>query len=190
MSRSSSRREHGFTLIELLVALSLLGMVSLMIIGGIRFGSRTWERTVSSSENLNAVVATQRFLRARLSEAVGQVGGGGDSLFFESVWLSSLGAGGLYRFELGLTENGALLLSWRPADIEEEPPVELVGERELLTGVVALEIGYFGAPEGEEAPVWTDAWEVEDRRPRLVSVVLRFEDARRSWPPLIVALAD
>jgi general secretion pathway protein J len=189
-ARPSTSGQRGFTLIELLVALTLLGMVSLMILGGLRFGSRTWERTIESSENLNAVVATQRFLRARLSEASGAVGGAHDRIWFESVWLSSLGAGGVYRFELTLTEEDALLLSWRPADEEEEPREELVGDRELLTGVEAFEVGYFGAPDGEEEAAWSDVWEIEDRPPLLVRIELRLQDARRTWPPLIVALAD
>ena len=37
------RSEAGFTLIELLVALTLLGLISVVLFGGLRFGTRAWE---------------------------------------------------------------------------------------------------------------------------------------------------
>ena len=43
MTAPAARGAPGFTLVELLVGLSLLGLISLLLFGGLRFGLRTWE---------------------------------------------------------------------------------------------------------------------------------------------------
>ena len=36
--------EAGFTLLELLISMTLLGLLMLVVLGGLRFGARAWER--------------------------------------------------------------------------------------------------------------------------------------------------
>ncbi|NEX17237.1 MAG: general secretion pathway protein GspJ, partial [Halochromatium sp.] len=36
-------RGRGFTLVELLIALSLIGIITLLLFSGLRLGSRSWE---------------------------------------------------------------------------------------------------------------------------------------------------
>ena len=52
----SSRREEGFTLIELLVSMTLLGFVFVILFGGLRFGSRAWEKSDSETSATTRVV--------------------------------------------------------------------------------------------------------------------------------------
>lgn len=192
MSRPRSA-ERGMTLAELLVALTLLGMLSVLMIGGLRFGARAWERTGDASEQTNAVVRTHAFLRARLGEGVraDSVTGDAGSLTFTSLWMGALGAGGYYRFELS-RRGGSLVLAWRPAPHEDapasEPPEALSGERVLLEGVADLKIAYFGQPPGYPESEWVDRWEDGWITPRLVRIDAGLADGRPGWPTLTVEL--
>ena len=40
---ADGRDAAGFTLIELLVTLTLVGLISLVLFGGLRFGTRAWD---------------------------------------------------------------------------------------------------------------------------------------------------
>lgn len=186
------RRERGMTLAELLVALTLLGMLSLMMMGGLRFGTRVWERTQESSDRINATVRSHAFLRARLSETarpeavIGEPG----RLAFTALWLTALGGAGFYEFELTHRDE-AIVLAWRPAAGEEgtgDVPDELSGERVLLDGVTRLEVAWFGQPPGNPEAEWLDRWETDWAAPRLIRIEADLADPRQSWPTLTVGL--
>lgn len=193
MSRARPhRRERGMTLAELLVALTLLGMLSVMMMGGLRFGARAWERTQESSDRINAAVRSHAFLRARLSETARPeaVSGEPGRLAFSALWLTALGGAGFYEFELTRRDD-ALVLAWRPA--LEEPGSgdvsdELSGERVLLDGVTGFEVSWFGQPPGYPEAEWMDRWEPGWVAPRLIRVEAALADPRRSWPTLTVGL--
>lgn len=190
---AASRRERGMTLVELLVAMTLLGMLSVMMMGGLRFGARAWERVEERSGEINAVVRTHAFLRARLSEAVraDSVVGEAERLEFTALWMTALGGGGYYAFELSRRDD-ALVLAWRPAPDEEgeaeEPPEALTGERVLLEGVRGLEIAFFGQPSGYPEAEWVDRWEPGWIAPQLVRIDAELDGQRQFWPTLTVGL--
>jgi general secretion pathway protein J len=193
--RRDRRRDSGMTLAELLVAMTLLALLSLMMLGGLRFGSRSWERTQESSEALNGMVGVQSFLRARLSETARPetVSGAADRLSFVALWMTSLGGAGLYEFELSRGDDDALVLSWRPAPAGEDPSLRtedpaLSGERVVLEGVEKLEIAYFGQPRGYREPEWFDEWQADQGAPQLVRIGAELYDPRQHWPVLIVGL--
>ena len=43
----SKSSQFGFTLIELLIALTLFGLLSVALLGGLRFGTRVWKPVMS-----------------------------------------------------------------------------------------------------------------------------------------------
>jgi general secretion pathway protein J len=61
--------ESGFTLLELLVSLTLLGLVFVLLFGGLRFGTRAWERTASLTDASDSVRLTQSVLRNAIERA-------------------------------------------------------------------------------------------------------------------------
>ncbi len=115
--------EAGFTLIELLVALTLLGLISVVLFGGLRFGTRAWEVGNLRAEQLAQVQAVQALLRRRIAqalppgpEATGVAGdearravfsGESDALYFLAAVPSRAGVGGIYAFELAVIDDGA-----------------------------------------------------------------------------------
>ncbi len=78
------RAGAGFTLIELLVALTLLGLVSVVLFGGLRFGTRAWEAGNARAERLAEVQAVQAVLRRRIAQAVLPEDAGAESAFSDS----------------------------------------------------------------------------------------------------------
>lgn len=201
------KREAGFTLVELLVAMTLMAFLSIMLFGGLGFGARSWEAVVDSSSARDQIVATQTFLRDRLSQVTlpgtgqerwseedGSFSGEAAKVEFVAPWLSALSLGGLYRFTLWHEEtdtgDGQLLLSWRPADADPENLAELgdlAGERVLLDGVTGFNLSYYGATDEDGQPEWYDQWEEPASPPHLIRIQVAFGDARRLWPEFVVA---
>jgi general secretion pathway protein J len=54
--------EEGFTLLELLVATTVVAFLSLLLFGGLRFGTRVWEKAETSTTGSNRVRAAQLYL--------------------------------------------------------------------------------------------------------------------------------
>jgi general secretion pathway protein J len=202
------RLSGGFTLIELLVALTLVGLLSVVLIGGLRFGTRVWETGGAHGEALAEIEAVQGLLRRQIAQAAvlrpargatleeRSMTGGPASLRFTAPLPAYVGVGGLYRFELAAVETEAgqgLELVWqlyRPNREDWFEEIEEVSRRTLVDGIESLEFRYFGALKPGEDPSWGESWEEQDRLPALVAVDIGFaEGDRRRWPPLITAPA-
>lgn len=194
----------GFTLIELLIVFTLVGLFSVVIFGGLRFGSRVWETGHERSESFAEIEAVHGFLRRQLSQArlsdqtasspdaPADFTGAADRLRFTGVLSAYVGTAGLYRFELAPFEHldgTSLELVWqiyRPDRTEwfEDDPTRRV----LLEGLEAVRLRYFGTLEGDEEPDWHEVWDSRTALPSLVRLELDFASGiPRSWPELIVA---
>ncbi len=202
MSPASPARKTaaaGFTLAELLVAMTLLGLISVALFGGLRFGARAWEVGMQRADEQSQVEAVQNVLRRQLERAVSfpladqttSFYGERERLQFSAPAASQFGPSGFYRFELlTVSDQGRddLILRWRVerSDLEEsgtEPE-----ERVLLLDVADLEFGYYGDPERSFEPEWQDEWQDVDLPPDLIAVRIGFpEGDERAWPELIAA---
>jgi general secretion pathway protein J len=205
------RTSAGFTLIELLVALTLLGLVSVILLGGLRFGTRAWEASNTRAERLAEVQAIQGLLRRRLAQVVlpkiegGEIDsseehasfvGTEDALRFVALVPSRIGVGGFYLFELSVTEGddaSRLELAWRlfrpdePQGLEEPEP-GLGGRRVLIEGIERVAFGYYGAEGAGQAAEWHDRWDQVAGLPALVALEVAFPAGDpRFWPDLVVA---
>lgn len=59
--------EGGFTLLELLIATTVLAFLSLLLFGGLRFGTRVWEKAETTTTATNRIRSAQRFLTDEIS---------------------------------------------------------------------------------------------------------------------------
>lgn len=202
---TSRRNQAGFTLVELLVAMTLLALLSIALFGGLRFGARSWDAVIDSSDARENIARTQIFLRQRLGQLTlpgnvrirqtdqeGRFIGEPDRVEFIAPWLSDLALGGLYRFTLHHddAETGDLMLSWQPTGAEPETLKDLgdlAGERVLLGGIAEFGLTYYGAQTDDAEPEWHDQWDSPASVPQLVRIDLVFEDPRRVWPVFIAA---
>ena len=124
------QRASGFTLIELLVALTLFGLISIVIMGGLRFGTRVWETGDSRAQAVAEVEAVQSILRRYLAQASlpkpfgkranreALFAGEASRLQFVTLNAAHVGIGGLYQIEIAWIEGQAgegdsLELAWR-----------------------------------------------------------------------------
>ena len=208
------RGARGFTLIELLVALTLFGVISIVVMGGLRFGTRVWETGDARAQILAEVEAVQGILRRYISQAImprpfGRSAeesklfiGEPDRLRLVTVAPAHIGVGGLYQVEVTRAEDeeadeGVLELKWslfrpddplRIEDLEQDEDTVVGGRRKLLSGVKSIGFRYLG--ESTFSPdlfEWDDTWEESDLLPALISVTVEFEDgARMFWPELVV----
>ena len=208
------RSEAGFTLIELLVALTLLGLISVVLFGGLRFGTRAWEAGNLRAEQLAQVQAVQALLRRRIAQALppepeavedearrAGFSGGPDALQFLAAVPSRAGVGGIYAFDLAVIEDGApgeggvrLEFTWRlyraddQAERGDPPEAGLGGRRVLIDGLARAQFRYFGALDSGGIADWRDRWEAEAGLPGLIAIEVEFpEGDGRAWPVLQVA---
>ncbi len=199
---------EGFTLIELLIALTLVGMLSILLVGGLRFGTRLWETGDRRSAGLAQVEAVQGLLRRQIGQAMvlrqtaggaapaASFEGGEGRLRFTAPLPSYVGVGGVYHFELAEaeTEEGARVLElvwqlYRP-DREEWFEEEDLSRRTLIEGVESVRFRYYGNLEQDLDPDWFEVWDSARGLPALVAVDLAYpEGDPRPWPDLNVALS-
>lgn len=196
--------QSGLTLVELLVALTLLGLISLLLFGGLRFGARAWDAGGAQLAALGEVEAVQTLLHRQLAqitlprqrraedERAPMFGGSAGALRYVAPLPARGGIGGLYVFDLAMGEDGAgLMLRWRvhrPDVALAERTGELAGERMLLADLAGVTFGFFGRQKPEDPLAWYDEWDGAAGLPLLIRVEAAFDEGdRRRWPELIVA---
>jgi len=214
MTARPDRGAAGFTLIELLVALTLFGLISIVVMGGLRFGTRVWETGGTRAEASDEVEAVQDILRSFISQAMVPQPFGAEAadaplfvgdherLRFITVTPAHIGVGGLYQVEIWWAEGrgddeGTLQLAWhlyRPDDpraiesLSGQEDTLAGGRRTLLTGVKSVAFSYVDPEELVFGNLeWEDTWSESDLLPGLIAMKVEFAgDPPRPWPDFVV----
>ncbi|MGF1455076.1 MAG: hypothetical protein ACFB6R_06820 [Alphaproteobacteria bacterium] len=189
----------GLTLLELLVAITLLGFLSALIAGGVRFGLRAWEqgaRDAAAMEiggQVEALMRRQlaglapRTLRGSGREVVVAFWGDTQSLRFVGRMPAIAETLGDMVMEYALEDDGQgsrdLVLRWQPMGSSRDPAVDApdMAQVPILSRVREVRFAYFG--EGR----WQDRWRGRQSPPRLIRITIVPEDAQ-AWtvPPFLI----
>ena len=160
--------EAGFTLIELLIATTVLAFLSLLLFGGLSFGTRVWEKTETSTTDTNHIRAAQ----LALSEDVSQIYPfyAGDSAATKHVDFQGEAQRMTFLAPSRTLTGGMDLVTVQAlpgkngVSVVEGRRVELDGGRDipthhtLISGLKWFQISYYGAPsEGVVAAQPTQA---------------------------------
>lgn len=197
---SLNGRQAGFTLLELVVAITLMGLVLVVLYSGLRLGLNGWDSGERRAEATNRLRLAQEFLRRQLMQSLTvyeineeqqravAFSGQPDRIEFVTPMLAQLGQGGLYRVRVEISDN-RLWIRWRPY-LSDNSGSGKDKESVLLEGVTGVEWAYFGVERNydTEPPRWRSEWTSPERRPQLVRLNLSL--IGESWPDLVVALVE
>ena len=206
MNKKKCLKQRGFTLLELLIAITLLGMILVLLFGGLRLGVRSWDTSQRQVDSLNSVRSVENFLRRELGLAypyfwksgpVQRVAflGERNKLSFVAQLPSRIGGGGLYAISVELEQlDKVKRIVWHHTPISSQmqdfttlaQTSEMVLVASELSGVEDIWLTYFGQENESAAPRWMDRWENSTRLPMLIRIQVRFSKGTE-WPDFVVA---
>ena len=195
----SSAQEAGFTLTELLVSLSVLALMSLLLLQGLKASGHLWRRSLDASVVADNIQSAQELVRQRLERTYFETAldaipaypffvGGDAALTFVSVPPDHNGDAELRIYTLSVTTGGDLVFS-SISSLDSNPVGKPPSSRQtevLLHGVQSLDVSYFDAGPGENRG-WKPAWQKRIHPPALVRLQVNFPPGdQRWWPTLLV----
>jgi len=194
----SSVASGGFTLLELLIAISLLGLVFVLLSGGVRFGVAAWEAGSEARAKVDDRRIVQAVLLRQLQSALAlpaETSGSARVVDFEGTRtrIAFIGAApalaappGLYRYRLELEPGDggvSLVLSWGSS----EPAGG--GRETLVTGLASAAFTYYGDPRGDQLRQWRETWQDAVVLPQAVRLAVQSnQEDGGAWPPIVVGL--
>jgi general secretion pathway protein J len=185
--------QAGFTLVELLVSVTLMALLSVLLFGGLHFGTRVWEKATEAETTGNRIVSAQQTLASAIQNAYPffvlasptdrhvQFDGEQNTMTF----FAPAQHGGLDVVTIARDPNGTLVMNSRP-ELAAQPAASTV-HRVLLSGVKSLNAGYFGAMVKGDPQQWYGVWHNAHTLPDLIRLRASLDAKAGKWPDLVVA---
>jgi general secretion pathway protein J len=193
----------GFTLIEVLIAMTLLGIMIVLLFSSMKICADSWQKGEDKITEVNDVAVVYQFFQHHLSTAkplwddfseennkIFAFQGKNQELQFVSSFPASAKKSGLQLFSLKLindSDEQLIQVSIKPfypvAEGEEWRQEEVT----LLRHVRNFSLSYFGAEESQPEGSWRDDWLEKETQPRLVKIKIERDDGS-FWPEMLVDL--
>jgi general secretion pathway protein J len=192
-------KQRGFTLVEVMVSITILSLVMLLTVSGLRTLASTQARIEEKAERNDELRLVSSFLRNLLGSSVSpgpvvslSLGGGpSPDTYFEAgpdtfVWKAPMtmgeSAGGRYLLRVGREDN-RLVLRWLPDDnTGRSAQWNKAMAKTLLNDINAFETAYRSEIEAD----WSAQWPAQNT-PRWVRI--RVQKDQRYWPDIVIDLA-
>ena len=204
----------GFTLVEMLVGLALLGLMTLVLFGALRFSIRSWDRAEMKTLQVVDLRIVEGVLRREIGKAFplriglaneNKIAFEGDSkqVHFVTALPAHLSGGGLSLVALELAEERveakqespgkALVLKHVIPDGETrdfsalDSVLEKSDRSVLLKGLEDVEFSFFGQDNDQTEASWRNLWASSARTPALLRIKLKFagnDEVREMLLPL------
>ncbi|HUZ75081.1 MAG TPA: prepilin-type N-terminal cleavage/methylation domain-containing protein [Stellaceae bacterium] len=192
----------GFTLVEMLISVALIGLLTVFLFGGLRFGARAVDAGSERADRSAQLATAQGFLLAALQNAqalsmtpgaarrVIDFDGAPDRLAFVTLPPAYLAMGGLQRLTLAVVggRNGRrLTVTWKLAarGAVRNAPGEL-RPSVLFDHVRKVAFGYFGVVPPDRTSRWHDRWSDSADLPLLIRLRIVLADGS-FVPDILVA---
>ena len=196
------RSSRGFTLIEMLIAMTLLGIMVVLLFSSLKIAAESWNAGEAKIVEVNKKAVVYQFFKRHLTtirplfDPVLSQGGDVDQLpqpafqgqsqrlRFVAALPVSAARKGLQVFEIAADsrEPSTLLVALSPyQQTEPSQPEQVV----LLEHIKAFSFSYFGKKEEGGASAWLDEWTGADRLPQLIKVSILLEDGSY-WPDMVI----
>lgn len=179
--------QAGFTLLELLVSITILGLLGSAMASAVRFGINVWEDGTRAHSDMDVIRQVETAFRNRLdglahqtiSTRPGQVTtafqGTPNRLRFAAEMPQSAQPSPPHLFTISCCERTALTLSHAIYDDSLRP--QSTGQAvEILSGVKAMRVRYYGPRSSGGPLLWQDAWADRPGLPFLIEVSLAPEE--------------
>jgi general secretion pathway protein J len=183
--------DRGFTLVEMLIALSLTGMIAVMILASLQASSRLWSRLSVSTAAAEEMSFAHGFLRRAIGGAYprlepngsGDVDFSGDATTLEFLGpiISGVSIAGRARITLAVRKEGeseALLLTLSNDHVAGGEPTQ----ETLIADARRIRFSY--RARGSEE--WLEDWRSRPALPALIRVDVEVSGGRPDWPLLII----
>ena len=196
-------RQRGFTLIELVVALTILGVMMVLLYAGLSFAMRSWD----AGDAVGRTAADRRIGEAFVRRELGDLfpmrwkdpttlrlafEGAKDHMRFVSSRPAGVSIGGLSLVSLEVAgdaragERHLVMRRALPDDAAENfDPLDQVEATVVLAGVDSVSFQYFGAESDFTDPKWVDEWAFPTRIPMLVRLHMHRTDGSE-LPDMVV----
>lgn len=194
---SLPRGEAGFTLLELLIAMTLLGLLTVALFSGLRFGTQVWARSEAATAATDKAYAFQALLSREIERAYPlfvtkdvtetHVEFDGTPAAMGFLGPDPQGSGAMLKIELLTVRDGGA----QAFEIVEHPELSIAQNETVmaeLRGLRSAEFAYFGAEDEKTAPAWHASWHNMKRLPALIRIRAKFVRGTGAvWPDLVIA---
>jgi general secretion pathway protein J len=197
------RNAAGFTLIEVLIAMTLLGIMVVLLFSSMKISADSWQKGEDKITQVNDIAVVYQFFQHHLAIAkplwndfsedgakTFSFQGKNQELQFVSSFPASAKRSGLQLFSLNLIDDGgeqSIQVSITPfypvAEGEEWRKEEVT----LVRHVRNFSLSYYGIDEIQTEGVWQEDWLEQEALPRLVKIKIDRDDGN-FWPEMVVEL--
>lgn len=198
------KADSGFTLIEVLIAMTLLGVMVVLLFSSMKICADSWQKGEDKITEVNDVAVVYQFFQHHLSTAkplwddfsdenkikIFAFQGKSQELQFVSAFPASAKKSGLQLFSLKLINDGTeqiIQVSITPFFPSAEGQEWRHEEVTLLRHVRNFSLSYFGSDDAQAEGFWQEDWLAKESQPQLVKIKIE-GDGGSFWPEMVVEL--